>query len=129
MKKPITIVSAIMLSSLLIIPAAFAQQRGTSPGGDTQPPDMTSPSTTPMTPMTPKEKADSGTKTTVKTSQPLYANSLIGASVKNQKGENLGKIDELVIDPQQAQITTAIIAMGGVLGIGAKTVAVPWSDT
>jgi sporulation protein YlmC with PRC-barrel domain len=57
----------------------------------------------------------------------MYASKLIGASVKNAQGENLGKIDELVIDPQDARIKAAVVSVGGVLGIGAKSVAIPWN--
>jgi sporulation protein YlmC with PRC-barrel domain len=56
----------------------------------------------------------------------MYASKLIGASVKNPQGESLGKIDELVIDPHDARIKAAVISVGGILGIGAKSVAVPW---
>jgi sporulation protein YlmC with PRC-barrel domain len=56
----------------------------------------------------------------------VYASKLIGASVKNTQGENIGKIDELVIDPHDARIKAAVVSVGGVLGIGAKSVAVPW---
>src|SRR5215510_10893020 len=55
-----------------------------------------------------------------------YASKLIGATVKNTQGENLGKIDDLVIDPKDARIKSAVLSIGGVLGMGAKTVAVPW---
>jgi sporulation protein YlmC with PRC-barrel domain len=56
----------------------------------------------------------------------VYTSNLIGASVRNPQGENLGKIDELVIDPKDARIKAAIVSVGGVLGIGAKSVAIPW---
>ena len=56
----------------------------------------------------------------------VYASKLIGASVKSTQGENLGKIDELVIDPHDARIKAAIVSVGGVLGLGAKSVAIPW---
>jgi sporulation protein YlmC with PRC-barrel domain len=57
----------------------------------------------------------------------VYASKLIGASVKNAQGESLGKIDELVIDPQDARIKATVLSVGGLLGIGAKSVAVPWN--
>jgi sporulation protein YlmC with PRC-barrel domain len=56
----------------------------------------------------------------------VYASKIIGANVKNSQGENLGKIDELVIDPHDARIKAAVVSVGGVLGIGAKSVAIPW---
>ena len=55
----------------------------------------------------------------------MYASNLIGASVKNSQGESVGKIDELVIDPQEARIKAAVVSVGGLMGIGAKSVAVP----
>jgi sporulation protein YlmC with PRC-barrel domain len=58
----------------------------------------------------------------------VYASRLIGASVKNKEGESLGKIDELVIDPQDYTIKAAVLSVGGVLGLGAKLVAIPWDQ-
>ena len=46
--------------------------------------------------------------------------------LKNAQGDNLGKIDELVIDPHDARIKAAIVSVGGILGLGAKSVAIPW---
>jgi sporulation protein YlmC with PRC-barrel domain len=56
----------------------------------------------------------------------VYASKLIGASVKSEQGESVGKIDELVIDPHDARIKAAVVSVGGVLGLGAKSVAIPW---
>jgi sporulation protein YlmC with PRC-barrel domain len=64
--------------------------------------------------------------TTPSTMNEVYGSQLIGASVKNTQGDSLGKIDELVIDPHDARIKAAIISVGGVLGLGAKSVAIPW---
>jgi sporulation protein YlmC with PRC-barrel domain len=56
----------------------------------------------------------------------VYASKLIGATVKDTQGESLGKIDELLIDPKDARIKAAVVSVGGVLGLGAKSVAIPW---
>jgi len=58
----------------------------------------------------------------------LFASSLIGASVKDSQGQSVGKIEELVIDPQDSRIKEAVVSVGGFLGIGAKSVAVPWNE-
>ncbi len=58
----------------------------------------------------------------------LYAATLLGTDVKNPAGETVGKIKELVIDPKDARITTAVVSMGSFLGMGGKAVAVPWND-
>jgi sporulation protein YlmC with PRC-barrel domain len=76
---------------------------------------------------TPREPAPAPTSTLPSMTNELYASRLIGATVKNAQGESVGKIDELVIDPQEARIKAAIVAVGGVLGIGAKSVAIPWN--
>jgi sporulation protein YlmC with PRC-barrel domain len=76
---------------------------------------------------TPREPAPAPTSTLPSMTNELYASRLIGANVKNAQGESVGKIDELVIDPQEARIKAAIVSVGGLLGIGAKSVAIPWN--
>jgi PRC-barrel domain len=51
---------------------------------------------------------------------------MVGASVKNQQGEELGKIRDLVID-SQGHVPSAILTHGGFWGMGGKLVAVPFS--
>lgn len=57
----------------------------------------------------------------------LYAEPLIGASVVNQQGEKLGDIQDIVLNPQRDQVSYVAVSSGGVMGVGAKHVAVPWS--
>lgn len=49
---------------------------------------------------------------------------LVGASVQNDKGEKIGKIDDLIVAPG-GTLTIAVIEVGGFLGIGAHLVAIP----
>ena len=51
---------------------------------------------------------------------------IVGTSVKNQQGEELGKINDVVID-SQGHVPLAILAHGGFWGMGGKLVAVPFS--
>jgi sporulation protein YlmC with PRC-barrel domain len=51
---------------------------------------------------------------------------IIGLYVKNKNHEDLGKIDDLVIDMKNGEVRYAAIAYGGVAGIGSKLFAVPW---
>jgi sporulation protein YlmC with PRC-barrel domain len=50
----------------------------------------------------------------------------LGANVKAEDGQKLGQIDELVIVPQTRQIRFAVLAKGGVFGIGQSLAPVPW---
>ena len=50
---------------------------------------------------------------------------LVGMGVKNSKGEDLGKIEDLVID-ERGHVRYAAISFGGFLGFNNKYFAVPW---
>jgi len=54
------------------------------------------------------------------------AGEVIGAKVFNDQGEELGKIDDVAIYGN-GQIAYAVLSYGGVLGVGDKLFALPWS--
>jgi sporulation protein YlmC with PRC-barrel domain len=54
----------------------------------------------------------------------MSKDSLVGSTVKNLKGEKLGKISDVDFD-DQGNITFAILSHGGVLGIGEKMIPIP----
>ncbi|MGH7541350.1 MAG: PRC-barrel domain-containing protein [Gemmatimonadota bacterium] len=56
----------------------------------------------------------------------LSATTLIGDGVRNAAGEDLGKIEELMIDVANGRVAYAVVSFGGFLGIGDKLFAVPW---
>jgi sporulation protein YlmC with PRC-barrel domain len=57
----------------------------------------------------------------------LSASTLEGDSVRNSAGEDLGKVDEIMIDIPSGQIAYAVLSFGGILGMGNKLFAVPRS--
>lgn len=57
----------------------------------------------------------------------MSADSLSGDRVKSNTGEDLGKIKDIMIDVPSGRIGYAVLSFGGVLGIGDKLFAVPWS--
>jgi sporulation protein YlmC with PRC-barrel domain len=57
----------------------------------------------------------------------LSASTLAGDSVRNAAGEDLGKIDEIMIDIPTGRVAYAVLSFGGFLGMGDKLFAVPWS--
>jgi len=59
-------------------------------------------------------------------SRVLSAGTLLGSAVRNAAGEDLGQLEELMIDIPTGQVAYAIISFGGFLGIGDKLFAVPW---
>lgn len=55
------------------------------------------------------------------------ASDVIGSKIKNAKKEDLGKVEELVIDPDSGEIQYAVLSFGGFLGMGDKLFAIPFS--
>ena len=57
---------------------------------------------------------------------------LMGKNVRNEQRETIGRIDDIIISPPKDAklpvISTAIIGVGGFLGIGARDVAIPMSQ-
>ena len=57
----------------------------------------------------------------------LSANTLEGDGVRNAAGEDLGKVEEIMLDVPRGRIAYAVLSFGGFLGIANKLFAVPWS--
>jgi len=53
------------------------------------------------------------------------ASAVIGADVRSPANENLGSIEDLVVNAHTGQIQYAVLSFGGVLGIGDKLFAIP----
>jgi sporulation protein YlmC with PRC-barrel domain len=56
----------------------------------------------------------------------LSASTLAGDSVKNAGGDDLGKVDEIMIDIPSGRVAYAVLSFGGILRMGNKLFAVPW---
>jgi sporulation protein YlmC with PRC-barrel domain len=55
----------------------------------------------------------------------LKSGDIIGLYVKNKAGENIGSINDLVIDLKSGEVRYAALSVGGFAGIGNKLFAVP----
>jgi hypothetical protein len=53
--------------------------------------------------------------------------SLLGSTVKNPQGKDLGTLKDLVVSPGENRVVYAVLASGGMLGLGEKLFAVPLS--
>lgn len=52
---------------------------------------------------------------------------IIGARVQNPKGEYLGSVTDLMVNPEDGRIAFAVLSHGGVLGIPMRFAAVPFN--
>lgn len=57
----------------------------------------------------------------------LSLDNILGTEVRNHADEQLGSIEDVVIDPESGDIAVAIISHGGFLGFGEDYAAVPWT--
>ncbi len=102
----------------------------------------TAPSVAPSKPLSPRaarrqasrtdqpQKADLARKQLApKNDWYVVTSTVIGSDVmaQDRPGENVGKIEALVIDSTTRQATLVLIETGGVLGFGEKLIAVPFS--
>jgi sporulation protein YlmC with PRC-barrel domain len=55
------------------------------------------------------------------------ATDIKGTNVKNMQGQDLGQIEDVLIDPDTGQVRFVILEVGGFLGLGSTRVAVPLS--
>jgi sporulation protein YlmC with PRC-barrel domain len=58
----------------------------------------------------------------------VAAEQMIGKTVLGSDGEEVGEVEDLILNSQTNQIERAVIGVGGFLGIGKKQVAVDWSQ-
>lgn len=56
----------------------------------------------------------------------LSASTLEGDDVVNAAGEDLGRIEEIMLDVSSGRIAYAVLSFGGFLGLGDKLFAIPW---
>ncbi|MGI8743150.1 MAG: PRC-barrel domain-containing protein [Bryobacteraceae bacterium] len=55
------------------------------------------------------------------------ASTLAGYRVRNEQNDDLGTIEELMIDSSSGRVAYAVLSLGGFLGSDDKLLAVPWS--
>ena len=57
----------------------------------------------------------------------MGAATLTGDNVVNQQDDALGDIKEIMLDMRSGRVAYAVLSFGGILGMGDKLFAVPWS--
>lgn len=64
--------------------------------------------------------------TGTETRRVVSAGTMTGDSVRNLAGEDLGNVQEIMLDVHDGTIAYAVLSFGGFLGMGEKLFAVPW---
>lgn len=68
---------------------------------------------------------DGGDEATPENLRIQKASEILGREVQNDRGEKLGEIKDLVIDPDRYRVSYAVLTFGGFLGMGDKLFAMP----
>jgi hypothetical protein len=55
----------------------------------------------------------------------IAANTLSTAEVRSPAGETVGKVVDFMLDTERQSVVYAVLGVGGVLGVGAKMLAIP----
>jgi sporulation protein YlmC with PRC-barrel domain len=117
-----------MIATTALIAWPVLAQTTTGPGTGTPPsPGMTT--TRPASPGT-------GPAATATPSAPKYftadhqvrASKVVGASVYNDQNQSIGSIDDVLMTDSDHKAGTAVISVGGFLGMGSKLVSVPFEQ-
>jgi sporulation protein YlmC with PRC-barrel domain len=56
----------------------------------------------------------------------LSAGTLIGDTVRNRQGEDLGRLKEIMLDVERGRIAYGVLESGAFLGMGGKLFAIPF---
>jgi sporulation protein YlmC with PRC-barrel domain len=57
----------------------------------------------------------------------ISSQKLVGYKVENLQGKSLGRIEDIMISPEEGKVAYAVVSFGGVLRLGNKHLAFPWS--
>jgi len=72
--------------------------------------------------------SSTGNVATDETSSLIAASKVNGTTVYNRAGENLGSVDDVMINKVSGQVAYAVMSFGGFLGIGERYHPLPWSS-
>ena len=112
-----TLMAAASAVALLALPA-LAQTTTQQPPADT-----TAPATTAPAAAAPATTVPEGQQQLPESH--ILGSDLIGASVTNANGDSIGKTSDVLVDKGNKTVDAVVIDVGGFLGIGSKSVAIP----
>lgn len=132
MRKASLFLTLLILAALLLA-ACGGEETSTSAPGTNVPPATEEATSTEM-PTEPAATEPAGTTDTTTTpnvpvtgeESPNRLTNLMDYDVLNQNGEQIGNADDMVLDFDNTTISYVLVGTGGFLGLGEKTVAVPW---
>jgi sporulation protein YlmC with PRC-barrel domain len=126
MKNPVFLV---LLTSVFASPPLLAQAAPPPPAAQAQPaPPAADQNAAQPAGDAGAAAANGGQKfITEESGQQMLSSNLVGMSVTNSNNDDIGKIDNLLLN-KDGNLTGVVVSIGGFLGIGSKHVALPMSE-
>lgn len=130
MRRASLFVSVLVLAALLLA-ACGGEETSTAVPGTTDVPPVTA-EVTPTEIVDGTETADPADTTTTPVvpvtgeESPSRVTNLLDYDVWNQEGEQIGDVEDMVLDLDSTTISYVVVGTGGLLGLGEKEVLVPW---
>jgi sporulation protein YlmC with PRC-barrel domain len=118
MKKRSVLLGMLAVLSLMLVSGVLAQQPAPSEQGKSASQSSQSP---------PSASNRTPDALTAVQGLLLSTETLLGSDVKNPQAQDVGTLKQLMVDPHTGRVMYAVVAMGGFLGMGEKTVIVPWN--
>jgi sporulation protein YlmC with PRC-barrel domain len=114
--------------NLLLAPAVWAQQEVIDPQSEPGTESQSAPPTAPAPSNTPPAQQPLPLATSKPTQQDTLVpgSTIVGTAVKDRQGGEVGKIQELMIEPQSGRVRRVVVSFGGTLGINEKRMEIPW---
>lgn len=121
MKK--LVIAVALVTGMALASGAAAQSSTTSPS----PPGTSSPPAAGASSTDSSSASQAPSSSSAQTGVLVDANSIIGATVRVQ-GKDVGKVERLMVDPKDGRVRTVVVQQGGTLGMGGKSVSMPWES-
>jgi len=136
MKRVASLIGVLILLVLVSGTSIYAQQQNPSSQPEKDPEQKTTKQETTTTSTSTSDNAakqeiknypSAGTASSLQGLM-LASDTIIGATVKNEEDQEIGKIERLHISPKYGVVMYAELSVGGFLGMGEKTIMVPWKS-
>ena len=118
MEKQSVLLGVLAMLSLMLVAGVFAQQSAS--------PEQ-SKAASQSSPSNPSASGRQADALTAVQGVLLSTEALLGSDVKNPQGQDVGDLKQLMLDPHTGRVMYAVVAIGGFLGMGEKTIIVPWN--
>lgn len=119
-------IGTVMATAALISWPVLAQTTGTGPAA---PAPSTTHTTTTTTTTRPDATANTSSSSKYFTADhQVRSSKVVGSSVYNDQNQSIGSIDDVLMSDSNHKADTAVISVGGFLGMGSKLVSVPFDQ-